>query len=594
MSTQKSSENQLKTPIDDDDTYSRRRSVQNFLLIWINANIDDSTDECQNTLAQLQSVVNDVHVFAKQDEAIDFLTEVDEMKAFLIADDTIGQQIVSLIHDIPQLDSIFIFAKKQIQHESWTKKWVKINGVCTDITSLGEALHQTARQCDQDWIPVSFVTVNKGALSQDLNQLEPSFMYTQIFKQVLLEMKHDEQSAEDLASYCYGFYLDNDRELMIINEFEQSYRSKSPIWWYTRECFIYHMLNRALRTLECDTIIHMGFFISDLHRQLQHLHQEQIGNYHGKSFMVYRGQGLSHSDFEKLQKTKRGLMSFNNFLSTSKNRNVSLLFAEKALKKTDMVGIIFEMSIDPSLPSTRFACINEVTYYKKEEEILFSMHAVFRVDEIIQMENNKSLYQVNLTLTSDDDQELRILTNHIKEEEVAGEAGWERLGQLLVKLSQLEKAEELYNALLKQTLDENEKAICYNNMGVIKVGQGDHKMAIQYHEKALEIRQKTLPPNHPLLAISYNNIAEVYYNMGEYSKALSFIEKALEIFKKTLPPNHPHLAGSYNNIGLMCQNMGEYSKALSYYEKALEIGQKALPSNHPDLATSYNNIGLVY
>ena len=73
-------------------------------------------------------------------------------------------------------------------------------------------------------------------------------------------------------------------------------------------------------------------------------------------------------------------------------------------------------------------------------------------------------------------------------------------------------------------------------------------------------------------------------SMGEYLKALSYYEKALEIRQKTLPPNHPDLAISYNNIGSVYDKMGEYSKALSSYEKALEIRQKTLPPNHPDLA----------
>ncbi|CAF5146499.1 unnamed protein product, partial [Rotaria sp. Silwood1] len=78
--------------------------------------------------------------------------------------------------------------------------------------------------------------------------------------------------------------------------------------------------------------------------------------------------------------------------------------------------------------------------------------------------------------------------------------------------------------------------------------------------------------------------------MGEYSKALEYHERSLEIKKITLPPNHPHLAIDYNNIGSVYDNMGEYSKALEYYERSLEIGKIALPPNHPDLGTSYNNI----
>jgi hypothetical protein len=67
---------------------------------------------------------------------------------------------------------------------------------------------------------------------------------------------------------------------------------------------------------------------------------------------------------------------------------------------------------------------------KTEEEILFSMHTVFRVSEITKIDNNNELYQVDLQLTADDDQELRTLTKCIRKE-VAGETGWERLGQLL-------------------------------------------------------------------------------------------------------------------------------------------------------------------
>ncbi|CAF4221947.1 unnamed protein product, partial [Rotaria sordida] len=39
--------------------------------------------------------------------------------------------------------------------------------------------------------------------------------------------------------------------------------------------------------------------------------------------------------------------------------------------------------------------------------------------------------------------------------------------------------------------------------------------------------------------------------MGNYSEALSSHEKALAIRQKSCPPNHPHLAMCYNDIGLV-------------------------------------------
>jgi len=78
------------------------------------------------------------------------------------------------------------------------------------------------------------------------------------------------------------------------------------------------MLNRALRLIEVDLIIKMGFFVRDLHNHIAELHTEQYGgHHHSNSFTIYRGQGLSQMDFGQLMKTQGGLLAFNNFLSTS-------------------------------------------------------------------------------------------------------------------------------------------------------------------------------------------------------------------------------------------------------------------------------------
>jgi hypothetical protein len=178
------------------------------------------------------------------------------------------------------------------------------------------------------------------------------------------------------------------------------------------------MLNRALRMSDVDIIIKMGFFIGDLHRQIETLHREQFGGHQtGKTLIVYRGQGLSKTDFDQLTNTKGGLMSFNNFLSTSKNRHVSLDFARKALADPDSVGILFVMTIDTSQSTTPFASINSVSYFEdKEDEVLFSMHTVFRIGGIKPMGENHRLVQVDLTLTGDNDKDLRVLTDRIREE----------------------------------------------------------------------------------------------------------------------------------------------------------------------------------
>ncbi|CAF1351267.1 unnamed protein product [Adineta steineri] len=266
-------------------------------------------------------------------------------------------------------------------------------------------------------------------------------------------MEHGEQATREFITYCRRNNCVSARN---IDRFEKEYHAQLAIWWYTFPSNIYSMLNYGLRTLNADIIITMGFFMSHLHQQIQQLFEEQASTYGSETFIVYRGQGFMKSDFKKLQKTKGGLMSFNNFLSTSKDKDMSLGFAQGALENEDMVGILFIISIDPCVNSVPFAFIKEVSYYKEEDEILFSMHTVFRVGAIKQIGNNNQLYQVELQLTSDDDQQLRLLTDRIREE-ASSSTGWLRLGKLLLKIGQFNKAEELYSVLLEQTSDEGEK-----------------------------------------------------------------------------------------------------------------------------------------
>jgi tetratricopeptide (TPR) repeat protein len=139
---------------------------------------------------------------------------------------------------------------------------------------------------------------------------------------------------------------------------------------------------------------------------------------------------------------------------------------------------------------------------------------------------------VELTLTSDNDKDLRVLTDRIREETYPDSSGWYRLGLVLRKMGQPKKAQQVYEILLEQTTKESEKPHIYHQLGLFKDEQGEYQEAITFYEKSLEIREKTLPPNHPDLAASYNNIGAVYNSMGDYSKALSYYEKALEIRQK--------------------------------------------------------------
>ncbi|CAF5009013.1 unnamed protein product, partial [Rotaria socialis] len=188
------------------------------------------------------------------------------------------------------------------------------------------------------------------------------------------------------------------------------------------------------------------------------------------------------------------------------------------------------MAIDSSKISTSitpFAMIDEHSALPQEQEILFTMHTVFRVGEIKQTTENSRLWEVQLTITDESDPQLAGLTDRIKQE-VQGTSGWKRMGKLMLKVGHFDQAEELYNELLKNASHDSERAHIYHHLGYLKDNQGEYQQAVKFFEKSLEINRKTLPEDHASLAPTYSNIGGVYSSMGEYSKALKYYEEALK------------------------------------------------------------------
>ncbi|CAF1460927.1 unnamed protein product [Adineta steineri] len=590
MDKGKSTANAFTVPEDADGRQRiNLQHMQNVLLIWLDNNIDTNNDDCQNAITQLQWTVNDINIFIDVDQCLKFIETIIDKKVCMIIPGYFGQHIVPRVHNMSQVDSIFVLCGSKERHEQWVKNWPKIKGVFTDIKPICEALKLTAHQCEQNAIPMSFVGSNKN-----LDQLDPSFMYTQILKELILIIKFDQKHIQDYLDYCRNIFTGNEKEMININSLKDEYHKNTPIYWYTCDMFLYRMLNRALRLMDGDIIIRMGFFIGDLHRDIEQLHQKQhTGPTAADSSPVYRGQVLSTEDFGKMMENKGGLISFNCFLSTSKDRNTSMRFIQQTTINQDQIRVLFIMEINPAQSTTPFASIAGISEFE-EEEVLFSMHSVFRIQDIKSTDENNLLYEVNLVLTADNDPELSRLTNSIRKESDPDHEEWYRLGSVLIKMGQFGKAQDIYNDLLNETKDDKDKADIYHQFGSIEYGRKNYQEALTFYKKSLDIREKILPPNHPDLAKSYNNIGVVHNTMGNYPEALSYYKKVFEIDQQSLSPDHPDLAKSYNNIGLVHANMRDYPKALSCYEKALGIKQQSLPHTHPSLASSCSNIGIVH
>lgn len=175
--------------------------------------------------------------------------------------------------------------------------------------------------------------------------------------------------------------------------------------------------------------------------------------------------------------------------------------------------------------------------------------------------------------------------------------------QVYIKMEDYETANENLDVLLdickSPDLKNDESlsryfscaALVYTALAKRKNEPARWKDAREYQHKALEIHERILPQDHPVLATSYINMGIICSSLGDHYKALEYRLKAMAIREKVLPRNHPNLASVYSGVGDSYYAMGDLDHALEYREKALYIRKEVLSYKHPDLINSYNIVG---
>lgn len=142
--------------------------------------------------------------------------------------------------------------------------------------------------------------------------------------------------------------------------------------------------------------------------------------------------------------------------------------------------------------------------------------------------------------------------------------------------------------------DHPDLAEAYNNIALTYHFLGEYQKQLEFNLRALAIREKNLPANHPDLAVSYDNMSRSYSDLGDYQKQLDYSLKAIAINEKALKVDDPDLAQSYNNVATSYANLGDYENTLNFLQKSLAIYEKVFPPDHPELAVTYNNLAATY
>ena len=435
--------------------------------------------------------------------------------------------------------------------------------------------------------------ISFNVFNNDINQdkstaeLDGQFVHSQLLIDCLQRMKSSSKEVEEFVRFCrdHAEGKDNACYLKLLEEFQNDYSSEQSLWWYTRDSFVYRMLNKALRVQNIDILFLFRFFIRDLEQQLRTHQWSSSGS-------AYRGQSLSTRELEILKQSVGKLISMNSFLSTTLYRDVATIYVG------DMPGlekVLFKINYNPMIDGFKpFADITLVSEFPQEGEILFMLGAIFQIDSVYY--DDDEIWIVELNLCSEHDPVLKSIFHYLRGESNRCELDLLAFGNVLHDMGEFEQAKNYYKrcSTLLSPDDHAWKPYCDYLLGLIATANGDEKNALDLFDKSLSIRTRTLQFSDPSLADTLTAIARVYYINCNFEQALELHKQALTIFQRTFGDDDLTSAMSYTNMGVVLRAQQKYSEALDCHSKALTIRQRHLPLDHFRFGTSYNNIGEVY
>ena len=313
------------------------------------------------------------------------------------------------------------------------------------------------------------------------------FVFSQVLIDCLLQLRSTKTDRNELIQYCKEKYEDNAAELTNIDKFEKEYSSKKVLWWYTTDSFFYKTLNAALRAQDIHLIFLFRTYISDINYQLKTCQVQY-------PLRVFRAQMISKYERKILQTCKGQLISVNSFFSTSTNRHATLPFLKTTNQANNLDPIMFEIHADPKIVTIKpFGKINQHSAFTDEDEVLFMIGSMFRLNSIDR--NKDEVWVIKMTLCNENDHDLKDVLEDMRQQ-FSERIDFHTLGKIVWKLGKFDLAERYITRSLNELPDGDPlKSRLYRDLSDLASVTGDLNKSVKLHQKSLKLMRSTKSSN---------------------------------------------------------------------------------------------------
>ncbi|CAF4020942.1 unnamed protein product [Adineta steineri] len=531
--------NEQQTYIEDEET---------IIIICFGPN-----NEFNDHIEDLKQQINDSVIFYSELElCINFIKSIEDTTIFLI----ISPSSISQFNNFNQIKNIFLFDESNNSNEYLSFDDLKLIGIYDKFDLLLSAIKKQINLIEKKMSRCCFFDQIQYE-NKDLSKQSNSFLWHQLFPDVLLHLSFDQQIKKQ--------NIDIDQSILEQFSWINDYEPNEAVRLFMKYPSLREFINKALKNEDIKQLYMLRYFLRDLIRNLQFSKENRI---------VYRKMIISRSEFNQIQEHNGKLIMMKEFLTANTDRSSCYT------SSTKQISVLFEIELNEN---SIFADLE----LSNQETILFNLNSTFRIDNIQQQ--NDQLWIIKLISVNDGQ---RIKQKYIDDTRRQFEDLSISIifGKLICDMSQWNQSQTYFEYLLNNYSHKEDLAWIEHGLGQAYHWKGEWNESRIYYDRSYERIMKNEPVRIKDSAVILSDIGKILYLQGQIEESFNFHQKALAIRMKYYSPYHPHIAISLYNIGLIFRMRQKQDEALVFFQQALLIQEKYYDSFHVDMGTSLTRI----
>jgi hypothetical protein len=105
---------------------SRPQNLETFYLLWLDENIN-SIEENVNAQKKLRTVINELKTFENSKICEEYIRQITDVNSIiLVVSGRFGRELIPNIHDLIQLNAVYVYCANVKGNEEWAKNYKKV------------------------------------------------------------------------------------------------------------------------------------------------------------------------------------------------------------------------------------------------------------------------------------------------------------------------------------------------------------------------------------------------------------------------------------------------------------------------------------